>query len=330
MKILITGGLGFIGHHFVEHIIRNTNWDIVIIDKLTYASKGFSRLRSSNLFHSDRIVIYTYDLTNPISDGIMLEIGHLDYIVHMAAETHVDNSIEDPINFIHNNVISTIHIFEYARKLNIKKIFYFSTDEVYGSAPNGISYSENDPMTPTNPYSASKAAGENIGIAYHNTYKIPIVIVNCMNAMGERQHVEKFIPKCIKMIGQDETIMIHADSTCTKSGSRSYIHARNISDAVLFLINNGVVGERYNIAGEQEVSNLELALMIGKFMNREVKYQLVNFHESRPGHDLEYRLNGDKLKNLGWKCPVDFEHSLRKTINWTLNNKEWLEWQNYS
>lgn len=332
VKIVVTGGLGFIGHHFVEHIIRKTNWIVYIIDKLSYASRGFQRLKSSNLFSCNRLVIFTYDLNLPISEGIKLEIGEdVDYIVHMAAETHVDNSIADPVNFINNNIQSTLSILEYSKELPLlKKFFYFSTDEVYGSALNGVSYKENDAMNPTNPYSASKASGEHICTSYINTYKLPIVIINCMNAMGERQHVEKFIPKCVQMILNGETILIHADETCTVPGSRSYIHARNISDAVMFLINKGEIGERYNITGEREINNLDLALLIGKLMGKEIKYELVNFHEQRVGHDLVYRLNGEKLEKLGWKAPVSFEESLRHTIEWTLNNKDWLNWQTYN
>ena len=236
--IIVTGGCGFIGHHFVEHLIRSTNWNIVIIDKLTYASKGLDRLKNTELLSNPRIRLFTFDLVLPLSDGVIREIGNVHYIVHMAADTHVDNSIKDPGPFIHNNVMSTVNLLEYARKLNtLEKLFYFSTDEVFGNAPDGVAYKEWDRHKPTNPYSASKSAAENICISYENTYKLPIIIVNVMNAFGERQHVEKFIPKCISYILQDKTIEIHSDKECKYPGSRFYIHARNIATAVLFLIN---------------------------------------------------------------------------------------------
>jgi len=323
--ILVTGGCGFIGHHLVEHIHRTTNWNIVIIDKLSYASNGLERLKSTDLLESKRIKVFTYDLRIPLSPGIVQEMGKIDYIVHMAADTHVDNSISNPVPFIENNVMSTVQLLEYARISDVKKFFYFSTDEVFGPALGSTSYKEWDRHKPTNPYSASKSAAENICISYENTYKIPIIIVNVMNAFGERQHSEKFIPKVIKKILKGEEVDIHADTECKNAGSRFYIHARNISSAVLFLIEKGEIGEKYNIVGEREMDNLELAEFISKVIGKPLKYKLVNFHEDRPGHDLRYCLNGDKLIQMGWKLPLTFEDSLTKTIKWTLRNKEWLE-----
>jgi dTDP-glucose 4,6-dehydratase len=324
--ILITGGAGFIGSHTIEHIHRKTDWKIIVIDKLSYASKGFSRLRDNGMLTSSRVRIFTYDLCSPISEGLEKEIGNINYIVHMAAETHVDNSIKQPVFCIQNNVMSTVNMLEYARKLEkLEKFFYFSTDEVFGSASKDVSFKEWDRHCPTNPYSASKSAAENICISYENTYKIPIIILNVMNAFGERQHIEKFIPKCIKYIKEEKILEIHSDSECKFPGSRFYIHARNIASAVLFLIKNGKIGEKYNVSGEKEINNLEMAQIIAKIMNKELKYKLVNFHENRPGHDLRYCLNGDKLIDMGWYIPVSFEESLRKTILWTLEHLEWLE-----
>jgi dTDP-glucose 4,6-dehydratase len=208
VKVVLTGGCGFIGHHFAEYIHKNTDWDIIIFDKLTYASMGLNRLRNNKLFYSDRVKIYTIDLCNDIAEGIKKEIGNdIDYIVHMAAETHVDNSIQEPTKIIQNNVNSTLFLLEWARTLPTLKIFfYFSTDEVFGPALGETLYKEWDRHRPTNPYSASKSAAENICIAYENTYKIPLMIVNVMNAFGERQHVEKFIPLCIKKILNNENV----------------------------------------------------------------------------------------------------------------------------
>ena len=326
-KILITGGCGFIGHHFVEHIYHNTDWEIIIIDKLTYASMGYERLRDTETLEAKRVKVYCYDLVHDISEGLKKEIGNdIDYIVHMAAETHVDNSIKDPELFINNNIISTVKLLQFARTLNNLKIFFnFSTDEVFGPALGDTLYEEWDRHRPTNPYSASKSAAEQICVAYENTYKIPLITVNVMNAFGERQHVEKFIPLCIKKILNNEKIYIHSYPDLTKSGTRFYTHGRNIADAVLFLIKNGEIGEKYNISGEKEVSNLEMAQFIANTLEKELKYEMVNFHSERPGHDLRYGLNGDKLINMGWKMPISFELSLKKTVLWTLNNQKWLE-----
>lgn len=324
-NILVTGGCGFIGSHLVKYLYETTDWKIFVIDKLTYASNGFDRLRETGLLGDSRVSVFTWDLAVSISEGMMREMRDVNYVIHMAAETHVDNSIRDPIGVIENNVMSTVYILEYARTLkNLEKFFYFSTDEVYGPAPIGTSYTELNRHKPTNPYSASKSAAEQICVAYENTYKLPLIIVNVMNAFGERQHVEKFIPKCMRQILNGETVCIHANTSCTDSGSRFYIHARNISSAVMFLIENGIIGELYNVTGEREVSNLEMAQIIAKELNREFSYEMVNFHESRPGHDLRYALNGQKLFDLGWKLPSNFDESLQKTIEWTLNNQNWL------
>ena len=326
-KIIITGGCGFIGHHFVEHIILKTDWDIIIIDKLSYASNGFERLRDTGCLNNKRITIFTNDLLHPIPEGIIKEIGNdINFIVHMAAETHVDNSIKNPKLFLENNINSTLNMLEFAKKIkNLELFFYFSTDEVFGAALGNKLFKEWDRHKPTNPYSASKSAAEQICISYENTFKIPIIIVNVMNAFGERQHVEKFIPLCIKKILNNEKVYIHSYPNKKESGTRFYIHARNIAQAVLFLIKNGKIGEKYNISGEMEVSNLEMAQYIADIMNRELDYEMVDFHSDRPGHDLRYGLDGSKLFNMGFKLPLDFKESLKKTVIWTLENKKWLE-----
>jgi dTDP-glucose 4,6-dehydratase len=325
--IILTGGCGFIGHHFAEYVHKNTDWNIIIIDKLTYASMGLNRLRNNQLITSPRVKIFTIDLCNELSEGVKKEIGtNINYIVHMAAETHVDNSIKEPLKVITNNVNSTVNLLEWARTLpNLEIFFYFSTDEVFGPALGDTLYKEWDRHRPTNPYSASKSAAENICIAYENTYKIPLMIVNVMNAFGERQHVEKFIPLCIKKILNDELIYIHSYPDKITSGTRFYIHAQNIANAVLFLIKNGTIGEKYNIAGEEEVSNFDLAKLIAKSVGKELKYEMVDFHSSRPGHDLRYGLDGKKIYDLGWNPKFNFEKSLEKTVKWTLNNLDWLD-----
>lgn len=323
--ILITGGAGFIASHLVEHIYRKTDWNIVVIDMLSYASKGMSRLRDNGILNSPRLRVFTFDLCQPLTPGLILEIGSVEYLVHTGAMTHVDESIKKPRKCIYNNVMSTVSILEYARTLKTLELFlFFSTDEIFGPAPIGVAYKEWDRHRPTNPYSASKSAGESICISYQNTYKLPIIILNCMNAFGERQHPEKFIPKAMKHILEGKTLEIHTDAE-NKPGSRSYIHSRNIASAVLFLIKNGEISEKYNIVGEREVDNLEMAQFIAKVMKKELKYELANNPILRPGHDGRYALDGSKLLSMGWSIPVPFEESLRKTIEWTLLHPEWLE-----
>ena len=225
MKILITGGCGFIGHHVVEHFLKTTKWEIVIFDKLTYAASGFDRVRDIKAFDDKRVTFFTTDLTRSIPHGVIQETKDVDYILHLAAETHVDNSINDPEPFVMSNVIGTMHMLEYAKKLDDLRGFnYFSTDEVFGPAPEGVNYKEWDRYDSTNPYSATKAGGEELCLAYANTYKVPVFITHGMNCFGERQHPEKFIPLVIKKILADEVVSIHADDTKTIPGSRFYIH----------------------------------------------------------------------------------------------------------
>ena len=324
-RVLITGGCGFVGHHVVEHILKNTNWDIFILDKLSYASHGLDRLRDIKAFDDDRVSVFSWDLHLPISEGVLRETKNINYIIHLAAETHVDNSIKDPISFVQSNVLGTTHTLNYARKLpNLKAFVYFSTDEVFGPAPEGIFYKEWDRYDSTNPYSASKAGGEEMALAFANTYKFPLFITHTMNVFGERQYGEKFIPLCIRKILNGETITIHSDKTCTKSGTRFYIHARNVASAILFLLNKFNQRDKYNIVGEKEVSNLQLAQMIADILDKPLNYKMVDFHSSRPGHDLRYALDGGKMKKLGWNPNISMEESLEKVVFWTLENPQWL------
>ena len=257
-------------------------------------------------------------------------IGKVDIILHVAAGSHVDRSIDDPMSFVYDNVVGTVNLLNFARKYHPQaQFFYFSTDEVFGPAPKGVFYAENDRYNSGNPYAASKAAAEEMCVAFANTYRMNMKITHTMNIFGERQHPEKFIPKVVSKILKDEVIHIHSDKTKTIPGQRFYIHARNVADGVLYVLNNTQVptgeAQKYNIVGEKEVNNLELAQMIANIIGKPLKYELVDFHSSRPGHDLRYALSGEKMKALGWVPPFSFEKSLETTIKWTLTRKDsWL------
>jgi len=321
MRVLLTGGCGFVGHHFCEGILKRTDWDIIILDKLNYASSGFDRLRDIQCFDEKRVLVLSADLVNPISEGLRREIGEVDYILHLAAESSVDKSIANPEPFILSNVLGTMRILDFARTQKSLKFFsLLSTDECFGPAPEGVQYSEWDRYNCTNPYAASKAGAEQLCLAYANCYKLPLFIATSMNIFGERQHPEKFIPMTIRKVLAGETVLIHSDPTRTKPGSRFWIHARNVLDAVLFLLERAEQRERYNIVGEREVDNLSMAKFIAKVIGKELKYELIDFHSSRPGHDLRYALSGERMKKLGWTPPKGFEESLEKTIRWTLEN----------
>lgn len=335
MKIVITGGCGFVGSHVVEHFMKNTDWEIIVFDKLTYASSGLDRLRDIETFNEKRVTMFAVDLQQPISDGVKQEVGEVDYIINLASESHVDNSIKDPVNFIENNVKLMLHMLEWTRELKgLKKFIQFSTDEVYGTAPEGIDYKEGDRHNVGNPYSASKDAQEAICRAYSNTYLLPINITNAMNIIGERQHPEKFVPLCIRKILAHDTIKVHSNPELTQAGKRHYLHARNIAQAMQFILEHtdekldkvDAAKGQWNIVGDMEVANDDLARMIGKILDVEPYIELVNFHSSRPGHDLRYALDGSKLQDAGFNYPKTFEETLRKVVGWYLEdkNKRWL------
>lgn len=327
-RVLITGGCGFIGHHVVEHIVKNTDWDVVVLDRLSYASNGFDRLRDIQCFDNSRVTVFTADFTQDIPPALGREMGHLDYILHLGAETHVDRSIKNPKEFIINNILGTMNIIDLALRHhafgNLKKMLYFSTDEVFGTAPDGVNYKEWDRYNSRNPYAATKAGAEELCLACANTYNVPIFITHTMNCFGERQHPEKFIPMVIKKVLEDETVTIHANKELTKAGSRFYIHARNVADAILFLLDKAEKGDKYNIVGQEEVNNLTLAGMIANIIGKPLHYEMVDFHSSRPGHDLRYALDGSKMEQMGWTPPVGFIESLEKVVWWTLENQRWL------
>jgi len=326
MKILITGGCGFAGSHVIEHFLRNTDWKIVIFDKLTYAAHGLDRIRETGALDNKRVDIFSVDITRPLSVGILKECSDVDYIFHLAAESHVEKSIQDPGPFVYTNVVGTYHMLEFAKQCDRLIAFcQMSTDEVFGPAPEGIFYKEWDRYNCTNAYSATKAGAEQLVLAYMNCYKLPGFIVNCMNMFGEMQHSEKFIPLCIKKILAGEKIDIHGTPDRKKSGSRFYIHARNMAGVVHWLFTRFEQREKYNIVGEREITNLEIAQIIAKILSKELKYEIVNFHSNRPGHDLRYALDGSKLINMGYKIPVTIEESLKKTVLWTLVHPRWLE-----
>lgn len=333
MNILITGGCGFIGHHVVEHFLKNTDSTIIVLDKLTYASEGFDRLRDINVYDSKRVKILTVDFIHPLSPGIKKEIGEVDYILHLGAETHVDRSIQDAEPFVLTNVLGTLRMLDFAREQkNLKWFVYFSTDEVFGPAPKGTAFLEWDRYYSSNPYAATKAGGEELCLSYANTHKLPVIITHTMNCFGERQNPEKFIPSTIRKILRNETVIIHSDPTKTISGSRFYIHCRNVASALLFLLNYNEKNKdaqikspgKFNIVGEKEVSNLELARFIAKVLEKPLIHEMADFHSSRPGHDLRYALNGKTMYNLGWRLPINFEDGFTKTIKWSLENLKWL------
>jgi dTDP-glucose 4,6-dehydratase len=338
-RALITGGAGFIAHHLIGHMLRNTDWDIVTLDRLDY-SGDLNRLhdllmRDHDALDRKRVIIVHHDLKAELNPLVSSHIGKVDYILHLAAASHVDRSIEYPTEFVMDNVVGTCNILQFARSRdNLERLIYFSTDEVFGPAPDGIRYGENDRYNSTNPYSATKAGGEELAVAFENTYGLPVYITHTMNVFGQRQHPEKFIPKCIRRIRDGEVVTIHSDKTRTVPGSRHYVHAEDVSSAVLFILNHkggfettygGAKCPKFNIVGSEEMNNLELAQFIAATQGRELKYEMVDFHSSRPGHDLRYALCGEKMKQLGWEPRKRVRERIAEVTKWTLDNERWLQ-----
>jgi len=335
-RLILTGIGGSIGCHFLAHIFTNTNWHIVGID--SFRHKGWTdRVRAVTEDHpewNERLTIITHDLVAPISPIMREKIGHIDYIINMASLSDVEASIQNPVPFIKNNIDIALTMLEYAREVKPEVFIQISTDEVYGASVSkyGDLRKEWDAIIPSNPYAASKAAQEAIAISYWRTYGVPLIITNTMNNVAELQQPSKYPVIIQKAIMKDEEVTIHGREG--HIGSRSYIHSRNFADAILFLLRNyppymhvpntADRPDRYNIAGDMQLDNLELAQMIAKLMGKELKYKLVDTHTARPGHDPHYGLDMTKLRSLGWKSPLDFETSLKNVIEWQVAHPEWI------
>lgn len=325
MRILLTGGAGFIGAHVAEHLMRNTDCELVLLDRLDTSGNlnRIAQMRDWEI-HRTRCRFVFHDLRAPISFAVGALIGHVDHIYHLAAATHVDRSIVNPLSFVYDNVVATCNLLNFARGQGVFQFVYFSTDEVFGPAAPGQLHGELDRYNAKNPYAATKAGAEQLCVAYVNTYGLPVKIIHTMNVFGERQHPEKFIPMTIAKVLRGDVVTIHADPTLQVAGSRFYLHARNAAAALEFVALNGETGGTFNVVGEKEVDNLTLARLIADFVGKPLKHEMVDFHSSRPGHDLRYALDGAKLAGMGWQMPVAFEQSLEKTVRWSVDHPEWL------
>ena len=335
-KVLLTGIGGSIGCHTLAHILKTTDWDVIGID--SFRHKGLTdRITTTLLPHpgwAERTTIFTHDLTAPISEMLAKQIGEVDYIINMASLSDVRPSITDPAWFIDNNMRLMLTMAEYARTRQIKAFMQISTDEVYGPTDGKTLHREWDPIVPSNAYSSSKAAQEAIATSYWRSYGLPLIIVNLMNNFGEMQSPDKFPAIVQRKVRAGECVHIHATNGVV--GSRFYIHSRNSADAFLFILKNvtphkhieGVADkpERFNISDEtSQISNLELAAMIAKFIGKKLDYDIVSASTSRPGHDIHYGLSGAKLAALGWHSPLTLETSMRNTVEWYEEHPEWLD-----
>lgn len=333
-RLLLTGVAGFIGSHFLEHVLANTDWDIVGI--ASWMHKGtperVTEILDGRPHWQARVDIVTHDLSAPFTERTRDRIGRVDYIANFAADSHVDRSIDDPASTIKNNTGIAVTMLEFARAAKPKVFVQISTDEVYGAAPDGVDHPEWAPIVPSNPYAASKACQEAVAVAYWRTYGVPLILTNTMNNFGERQDAEKYVAKLIRGIAKGDLITIHGSKD--NIGARHYLHARNHADAVLHLLKNVtpaaysdgevMLPDRFNVVGESELNNLEIAQKIARVMRKEFRYAFVDFHKARPGHDRRYSLDGSRLRQAGWVPPFDLDISLARTVDWTLKHSHWL------
>jgi len=327
--LLLTGAGGFIGSHFVEYFLRNTDWNIICID--SFRHKGtYSRLDDIELNRS-RVEIFHHDLNAPIDEVLedRLNPESIDYIVNLASNSAVERSVHDPVECWRNNCNIIVNMLEFARKCkNLALFVHVSTDEVYGDYSDlyrdidSVGFKEWSTIVPSNPYAASKAAQEALCIAYWRSYTLPIIICNTMNNIGERQDPEKFLPKIVQSVSTGKTVKIYVDSNGTP-GSRVYLDAQNHASAILFLLNSNHpsrlsganIPGRYNVCGDIELDNLQLAIKVATLMEKMLKYETVPSCSLRPGYDNRYLLDGTKLKTMGWKPPIKFDETLKRIID---------------
>lgn len=325
--VLLTGAGGFIGAHCLDYFLRHTDWNVVCLD--SFRHKGnYSRLNEVDGVTGPRVSIHNYDLSTPLSDPLIRKIGDVDIVVNMASDSAVERSITDPVFCLRNNFDIAVNMLEYARRVQPGVFFQVSTDEVFGDYPEG-SCSEWQPLVPSNPYAASKAAQEMVAISYWRTFGVPVVITNTTNNIGEWQDAEKFLPKMIGRIARGEVMPIYKMGD--KVGSRSYLYVKNHADVFVFLADKPVSRypqaerpDRYNVCGHGEVDNLDLGLKVAEIMGKSLNFKFVDGQAIRAGYDKRYSLNGDKLLALGWKPPILFPDGLQRAVEWTVSHPEWV------
>lgn len=302
MTILVTGGAGFIGSNFLQHLKIVTDEEIVCVDKLTYAGKRNNVPSNAKL--------YVADIAGEDAIETIFERHDIKTVFHFAAESHVDNSIKDCSEFIRTNIVGTVNLLNASLKHNVEKFMHISTDEVYGSIENG-SFTEKTNYDPRNPYSASKASSDHFVRAFYNTYGLPTVITNCSNNYGPRQHKEKLIPQTILNLLNDKKIPVYGDG----KQIRDWLYVQDHCEALIEVWKHGVVGEKYNIGGECEIQNIDLIKKIISLMGKDES--MIEYVKDRPGHDRRYSTDISKItKDLNWKPRFDIDDGLTKTIEW--------------
>ena len=313
MKILITGGAGFIGSEFVRQAVKK-GYQVVVVDKLTYAG-DLERLKE----FLNSINFYRADITNFEFIEHIFDNEKPDVVVHFAAESHVDRSILNPAEFLNSNIFGTYVLLEASKKHNINLFINISTDEVYGELGETGKFTEESPLKPNSPYSVSKASADMLGKAYFRTYGFPVITIRPSNNYGPWQYPEKLIPVVITKALQNETVPVYGKGL----NIREWLYVEDCADAIFAIIEKGKPGETYNVASGEEKRNIEVVKAILELLGK--PYDLIKFVEDRPGHDFRYSMDFSKvMKECGWKPKTNFKEGLEKTVKWYLEHKDWL------
>lgn len=330
-SILITGGAGFIGSHLVRRMVNQyPDYQIINLDLLTYAGNPDNL---SDLEKAPNYLFVKEDICNFEAIQTLFETHRIDGVIHLAAESHVDRSIVDPFGFARTNVMGTLSLLQAARlawngNFANRRFYHVSTDEVYGSLDHGGYFLESTPYDPKSPYSASKASSDHFVRAFHNTYGLPVVISNCSNNYGPNQFPEKLIPLFINNICNNKPLPVYGKG----ENVRDWLYVEDHARAIDLIFHKGKTGDTYNIGGFNEWKNIDLIHLMIRITDRLLQrpegtsLRLISYVTDRAGHDLRYAIDSTKLKHeLGWKPSLRFEEGLEKTIQWYLNNREWLE-----
>ena len=319
-NILVTGAAGFIGSNYAEFMVnKHPEYNIIVFDKLTYAG-NMDNLKNVQ----DKITFVQGDICSFEKVTETFEKYNIDAVVHFAAESHVDNSIKTPFIFTQTNILGTHTLLEVAKRIwgegSTNKFVHISTDEVYGTLGENGYFTEKSPIKPNSPYSASKAGSDLIALAYHETFKMNVSVTNCSNNYGPYQHNEKLIPHMIKLALNDENLPVYGQGL----NIRDWLYVEDHCEAIDLVLHNGKAGERYNIGGHNEKRNIEIVKLILKYLGK--PESLITYVKDRKGHDYRYAIDPTKIKNeLGWEPKTKFEDGIIKTIDWYLNNKNWLK-----